>query len=152
MIGQIVVSSVPTNYNAQQQINWIEMSCLWKLQTQKKAVMFSYGNFYRVYSSLNIIFFVLKDFHEETHKVSETESLVFFRTVYSCTIWTLQFLIGNRNTNDLSLLLCSAYLRLFTLWLATSVTTCLNFTTWIYLVPWHFSYICLPYELRTGND
>jgi len=42
------------------------MSYLWKVEMQKKAVMFSCGNFYRVYSSLNIIFFVLKDLHEET--------------------------------------------------------------------------------------
>lgn len=55
MIGQIVVWSVPKNYNAQQQINWNEMSYLWKLQIQKKAVIFSYGNLYRVYGSLNII-------------------------------------------------------------------------------------------------
>ena len=41
MIGQIVVSSVPKTYNAQQQINWIEMSYLWKLQIQQTAVVFS---------------------------------------------------------------------------------------------------------------
>lgn len=140
MISQIVQMSLK-NCNAQEQINWTELSYLWKLQIQKKAVMFSYWNFYRVYSSLNIIFFVLQDFHDgilglnifkKKHGASETESAVFFRTVHSCTNWTSHFLKGNRNTNDSSQLICSAYLHFFYFWLVTSVTTCLNFTTWIY--------------------
>jgi len=44
------------------------MSYVWKLQIKKKAVMFSYGNVYRVYSSLNVTFFALKAFHEEKQR------------------------------------------------------------------------------------
>jgi competence transcription factor ComK len=82
MIGQIVVSSAPTNYNAQQQINWIEMSHLWKLQIKKKAVMFSCGNFYRVYISLNIIFFCSKGFSWRNTKFQKL-SLLFSSEHYT---------------------------------------------------------------------